>query len=211
MIKNLIFDFGGVLYDIRYQNIPEAFERCGLPNFEALYSKKQQNDVMDQYEEGLISTEQFRDYIRTLTPVSLTDQQIDDCWNAILIGFPEKHETLLRNISPHYNLYLYSNTNQLNYEQFRAVMREQFGFDLFDRYFKKCYFSQILHIRKPKVEGFQKIMEENGLNPAETLFIDDSPQHIAGAQRCGLQTLHLQDGMAVTELFDNNGKLTIKQ
>lgn len=207
MIKNLIFDFGGVLYDIRYQNIPEAFSRCGLADFESIYSKQQQNEVMDQYEEGLISTDQFRAYIRSLTTAQLTDQQIDDCWNSIMIRFPEAHETVLRRAAQQYDLYLFSNTNQLNYEQFRAELYAQFGFDLFDKYFRKCYFSQLLHIRKPKVEGFRRILEENELNPAETLFIDDSPQHLVGAAQCGLQTFHLKDGMDVGDLFDEKGKL----
>ena len=207
MIKNIIFDFGGVLYRIRYQNIPEAFEKCGIPHFEEIYSKQHQNDVMDLYEEGLINTEEFRRYIRSLSACPITDQQIDDCWNAILLGFPKEHEELLRKVSRHYNLYLFSNTNQLNYDQFRADMREQFGYDIFDRIFKKCYFSQLLHIRKPKAEGFRLIIQENLLNPAETLFIDDSPQHLIGARAFGLQTTHLSDGMDVTELFDNNGAL----
>lgn len=207
MIKNIIFDFGGVLFNIRYQNIPEAFARCGLPRFEQIFSKAHQNDLMDQYEEGLIGDEAFREYIRTLTAEPLTDEQIDDCWNAILLGFPPEHETLLRKASEHYRLYLFSNTNQINYNKFRPTMAKQFGFDLFDRYFQRCYFSQIMHIRKPKEEGFRLIIDENGLNPAETLFIDDSPQHLIGARACGLQTLHLQDGMDVTELFDGEGVL----
>lgn len=207
MVKNIIFDFGGVLYRIRYQNIPDAFSTCGIPHFEKIYSKQQQNAVMDQYEEGLVSTEEFRHYIRTLTDLPITDQQIDDCWNAILLGFPKEHEEMLQKVSKHYNLYLFSNTNQLNYDRFRADMREQFGYDIFDRLFKKCYFSQLLHIRKPKLEGFQLIIKENHLEPAETLFIDDSPQHLVGARECGLQTLHLQDGMDVLDLFDGNGRL----
>ena len=207
MIKNIIFDFGGVLYRIRYQNIPEAFEKCGIPHFEEIYSKQHQNDVMDLYEEGLISTEEFRSYIRSLASCPITDQQIDDCWNAILLGFLKEHEELLQKASQQYNLYLFSNTNQLNYERFRGDMREQFGYDIFDRHFKKCYFSQLLHIRKPKPEGFQLIIRENHLQPAETLFIDDSPQHLAGAQACGLPTFHLADGMDVMELFGEDGVL----
>lgn len=207
MVKNIIFDFGGVLYRIRYQNIPDAFSKCGIQHFEEIYSKQHQNDVMDQYEEGLISTEEFRRYIHSLASCPITDQQIDDCWNAILLGFPKEHEELLQKASQQYNLYLFSNTNQLNYERFRGDMREQFGYDIFDRHFKKCYFSQLLHIRKPKPEGFQLIIRENHLQPAETLFIDDSPQHLAGAQACGLQTFHLADGMDVTELFLGNGML----
>ena len=207
MIRNIIFDFGGVLYRIRYQNIPDAFAQCGIPHFEEIYSKQHQNAVMDQYEEGLISTEEFRRYIHSLASCPITDQQIDDCWNAILLDFPKEHEQLLKKVSLHYNLYLFSNTNQLNYDRFRGDMHAQFGYDLFDRYFQKCYFSQLLHIRKPKAEGFRFIIQENLLQTEETLFIDDSPQHLAGAQACGLQTFHLADGMDVTELFGEDGVL----
>ena len=210
MIKNIIFDFGGVLYNIRYQNIAEAFARCGVSNFEEIYSKQKQSDMMDLFEEGLVSVPEFHAYVRSLADVSLTDQQIDDSWNAILIGFPEAHERMLRRVGERYNLYLYSNTNQLNYELFTQQMREQFGYDLFAERFKKAYFSQLLHIRKPKVEGFQHIIEENALVPEETLFIDDSPQHLVGARAAGLQTLHLQDGMDVTDLFDENGELRME-
>lgn len=210
MIKNIIFDFGGVLYKIRYQNIAEAFARCGVSNFEEIYSKKSQSDTMDLFEEGLITVPEFRAYVRSLADVPLTDQQIDDSWNAILIGFPEAHERMLRRVGESYNIYLYSNTNQLNYEVFTRQMREQFGYDLFAERFKRAYFSQLLHIRKPKVEGFRYIIEENNLLPEETLFIDDSPQHLVGARAAGLQTLHLEDGMKLAELFDENGSLRFR-
>lgn len=194
------------MYDIRYQNIAEAFARCGVSNFEEIYSKKSQSDMMDRFEEGLISVPEFRAYVRSLTDVPLTDKQIDDSWNAILIGFPVEREQLLRRVGEHYNLYLFSNTNQLNYALFTRQMREQFGYDLFAERFKRSYFSQLLHIRKPKVEGFRHIIEENGLCPEETLFIDDSPQHLVGARAAGLLTLHLEDGMDVTDLFDESGE-----
>lgn len=201
MIKNLILDFGGVLYNIRYQNIPEAFARYGLPHFEEIYSKKKQNEVMDLYEEGFLPTPDFRDYIRSLADNDLSDQQIDECWNSILLGFPKEHEQLLQHLSQQYRLFLFSNTNELNYEAFRAQMHEQFGYDIFDRYFEKCYFSQLIHIRKPKPEGFKLILEENGLNPSETLFVDDSPQHLKGAQSCGLRTMHITEENSLMRIF----------
>ena len=207
MIKNIIFDFGGVLYKIRYQNIAEAFAKCGVHNFEEIYSKQKQSDTMDRFEEGFISVDEFHAYVRSLSNVALTDRQIDDCWNAILIGFPEEHERLLRRVGKHYSLYLYSNTNQPNYEVFTKQIREQFGYDLFAERFKKAYFSQLLHIRKPKVDGFIHIIQENNLVPEETLFIDDSPQHLVGARAAGLQSLHLADGMSLEELFDDEGFL----
>jgi len=200
MIKNIIFDLGGVIYDIRYENIPEAFVRMGAGNLVSLYSKAQQTDFIDQYEEGVISSETFCEIIRHLSEVPLTDAQIEEAWNAILIDVPAPRVEFLLKLKEKYNLYLFSNTNQFNYECFTAYLKEKYGFNFFDTIFRAAYFSHILHIRKPKAEGFQKILQEQQLNPAETLFIDDSPQHIEGARRCGLQVYHLKDGEKIESL-----------
>ena len=200
MIKNIIFDLGGVIYDIRYENIPEAFARMGAGNLMEIYSKAKQTDFIDRYEEGLMSSDEFCEEIRRISEVPLTDEQIKEAWNAILIDVPSTRVDFLLKLKEHYNLYLFSNTNQFNYDCFTAHLNQKYGFDFFDTIFKAAYFSHILHIRKPKAEGFQKIMQEQQLNPAETLFIDDSPQHIEGARRCGLQAYHLKDGEKIETL-----------
>lgn len=207
MIKNIIFDFGGVLYNVHYQYIAEAFAQCGVLNVEQMYSKKHQSGVFDLFEEGKISSKEFRDNLRAQTNVPLTDEQFDACWNAILVDFPVAHEQLLRLVKPNYRLFLFSNTNQINYDCFMPAICRKFGYDVLGTWFEQCYFSQLLHIRKPKVEGYQYIIDEHRIAPSETLFIDDSPQNLSGAIECGMKTYHLKDGQDVSELFDSAGKL----
>ena len=206
-IKNIIFDLGGVIYDIRYENIADKFRSYGVTEFEKLYSKASQTDTIDLFEEGKISPAEFRDYLRTLSPVSLSDAQIDEAWNAILIGIPKERLELLGMLRLKYNIFLYSNTNQINYDKFTSELREKYGFDIFEVTFKKAYFSQILQIRKPKAEGFKAILSEQGLNPEETLFIDDSPQHIEGARKVGINAYHLTGGETIEQLFMCNLEL----
>ncbi len=206
-IKNIIFDLGGVIYDIRYENIADKFRSYGITEFEKLYSKASQTDTIDLFEEGKISSAEFRDYLRTLSPVSLSDEQIDEAWNAILIGIPKERLELLGMLRLKYNIFLYSNTNQINYDKFTSELREKYGFDIFEVTFKKAYFSQILHIRKPKAEGFKAILSEQGLNPEETLFIDDSPQHIEAARKVGINAYHLTGGETIEQLFMCNLEL----
>jgi putative hydrolase of the HAD superfamily len=117
-IKNIIFDLGGVLYDIRYENIADTFRSYGLPDFEQLYTQAGQAKEIDLFEEGKITPTQFRDFIRSLTTVHLTDQQIDTAWNAILIDFPEKRVALLEKLRKKYRLFLFSNTNAINCIEF---------------------------------------------------------------------------------------------
>ena len=72
MIKNIIFDLGGVIYDIRYENIPEAFARMGAGNLMEIYSKAKQTDFIDRYEEGLMSSDEFCEEIRRQSISSLS-------------------------------------------------------------------------------------------------------------------------------------------
>lgn len=208
-IKNILFDFGGVLYDIRYENIADAFRKYDIPDFEKHYTKACQSSFIDDLETGKISVPQFRNCIRESIGKPLSDKQIDDAWNAILIGMPRNHFELLYKLKDKYNLYLFSNTNQINYDLFHYQMIEQFGFDIFSTLFKKVYLSFEIGQKKPAVEAFQYVINDAGINPAETLFIDDSPQHIEGAKKAGLNAFHLKDEVDVTELFDKDLKLMI--
>ncbi|MDD3645753.1 MAG: hypothetical protein PHR19_09530, partial [Bacteroidales bacterium] len=88
-INAIIFDLGNVIYDIRYENISDQFRKFGVVDFDKLYSQAGQTEEIDLFEEGKISPARFRNYIRSLTDVPLTDEQIDKGWNAIMIDIPE--------------------------------------------------------------------------------------------------------------------------
>jgi len=192
-IKNLILDLGGVLYDIRYENIADTFRSYGLHDFEKLYVQAGQAPEIDLFEEGKITPEQFRVFIRSLTPKNLSDNQIDHAWNAILIDLPEVRVQLLKKLRKKYRIFLFSNTNEINCIEFERFVTEKFEENIFDTHFEKSYYSHTLGMKKPKPEAFLKICEEQNLIPAETLFIDDTERHIIGAQKAGLQTYWLHD------------------
>ncbi len=193
-IKNIIFDLGNVLYDIRYENIADAFRSYGIENFEEKYTQAGQTQEIDLFEEGKISPAQFRDYIRTLTEIPLTDQQIDHAWNAIMVDIPAHRVEMLKRLRKKYKIFLFSNTNQINCESFVQFVENKFGYNIFETLFEKAYYSHTLHIKKPKPEAFLAILEEQQLEPQETLFIDDIERHIKGAQVAGLRTYHHTSG-----------------
>lgn len=208
-IKNIIFDFGGVIHDIRYENVSEAFVRHGIMNLGTFYSKDFQTEEMDLFEKGLLSPAQYRDYIRRATGRDLSDADIDDIVNAILIDVPVERVELLERIRSHYHTYLFSNTNQINYDCFTVKLQKKFGFDIFERCFDAAYFSHFMHCRKPSPEGFRQIIDEQHLNPAETLFIDDIAKNLDGARAVGIHGLHLASG-TILDLFDQEGLIQSK-
>lgn len=206
-IKNIIFDFGGVIHDIRYENVGEAFVRHGITNLGTFYSKDFQTAEMDLFEKGLLTPAQYRDYIRRATGHNLSDTDIDDIVNTILIDVPSERVELLLRLRKRYRVFLFSNTNQINYDCFTAKLQKKFGFDIFKCCFDAAYFSQLMHCRKPSPEGFRRIVDEQHLIPAETLFIDDIAQNLDGARAVGIHGLHLANG-TILDLFDHDGRLT---
>ena len=205
-IKNLIFDLGGVIYDIRYENIPAAFQAHGVTNLGTIYTRTSQTHEMDLYEEGLISSDEVRHGLRTLADAPLTDGDIDDILNAILIDIPARRIATLLALKHKYRVFLYSNTNDVNYQYYTRLMMERYGFDIFRHCFHAAYFSHLMHIRKPKPEGFLRIMREQGIRPEETLFIDDNEPNLAGARAVGMQGLWLREG-DMCDLFDERFNL----
>ena len=101
---------------------------------------------------------------------------------------------MLNEIRKTHQIFLFSNTNDIHYRSFTSDLEKKFGSKNFlDSIFEKTYFSHLVEKRKPNADAFQLVIQEQGLDPNRTLFIDDSEQHIKGAQLLGIQTYHLVD------------------
>ena len=188
-IKNIIFDLGGVILNIDYNKTAEAFKKLGLKNFDELYSQSKQNHIFDNLEIGKLSANGFRNYIRKNVPhLTLSDQSIDSAWNAMLLDLPKERIQILQSINNDYRIFLLSNTNEIHVKEFTDYINKTFSPNLFKDIFEQYYYSNEIGMRKPNAETFQYVLSSNGINPKETLFIDDSMQHIKGAEKVGLQT-----------------------
>ncbi|HMG08695.1 MAG TPA: HAD-IA family hydrolase, partial [Mucilaginibacter sp.] len=136
-----------------------------------------------------VTADQFRTYIRQKTGnPALTNDQINTAWNSMLLGIEAGNNELLLNLKDKYRTFLLSNINAIHYDHIMAYLKSEFGFDGNDHIFEKTYYSHLTGKRKPEPEIFELVLKENNLAPAETLFIDDSPQHLAAAQKLGIQT-----------------------
>lgn len=205
-IRNIIFDFGGVIHNIRYENMGKALVRLGAQGMESFYTKGGQTHEMDLFEKGMLSPAEYRDYLRQTTGLPLSDQQADDVVNAVLLDVPRERVALLLALRKKYRLFLFSNTNQINYDCFTQRLHDKYGFDIFTECFERAYFSQLMHTRKPSAEGFRTIMAENNLLPDETLFIDDIAANAEGARQAGLHAHHLTEP-DIADLFDQGFNL----
>jgi putative hydrolase of the HAD superfamily len=152
-------------------------------------------------ETGRIEKGDFLAQMLKHAPEGTTDQQIIDAWNAMLLDFPVRRLQILQQLRQHYSLYLLSNTNSIHLEAFNNILQQSRGIPSLNEFFDKAYYSHLIGLRKPEKESYQLVLEENGLNPAETLFIDDTLPNIEGAKLVGLQTIHLLPPKTIADIF----------
>lgn len=198
-IKHIIFDLGGVILNIDYQLTEQAFIDAGIKDFPALYSKLQQTDLFDKFETGCISREEFIHALQQAATSPVTEAQVAGAWNAMILDYPIRRLQILQQLRLYYDLFLLSNTNELHEETFNDVLMRSHGIPNIGVFFDKVYLSHRVGMRKPSKEIFERVLNENGLKPVETLFIDDSPQHIATAKELGIQTIYLEKGMTIED------------
>lgn len=211
MIKNIIFDLGGVVLNINYQLTPEAFKKIGLNNFEKLYSQSTQTNLFNDFEKGLISENKFREGIRILTGMIFCDIEFDKAWNAMLLDLPYERIELLKLANKNYRTFLLSNTNIIHYKEYTQSLKKHHNIDTLGELFEKEYYSHEIHLRKPDLECFEYVLKDSNLTSSETLFIDDSPQHIEGAKNAGIHTFFMDrnKNLELTDILSPDGKLKI--
>jgi putative hydrolase of the HAD superfamily len=200
LLKNIIFDLGGIFMNLDYNRTERAFIELGISQFPDMFTQHLVNDLFEQLETGKVSPEEFYQNFRVATNSSLTDNQIKTAWNAMLLDFPVERLAWLENIGKKYKIFLFSNTNQIHYDAFLEIFRKDTGVQELNGYFIKAYYSHEMSMRKPYAASFQYILNEQHLLAAETLFIDDTYKNIVGAEEAGLQTLHLMAPKTVLDL-----------
>lgn len=193
-IKNIIFDLGGVIINIDYDAPGRELAKFGFDGFNEMFSQKAQTELFDDLETGNADQSDFRAWIRANSETELTDEQIDHAWWAILLDFPPQRLEALLDYKTKYRTFLLSNTTAHHVVRFHEILKQEFGQPTLEGYFEHVHYSNELGMRKPHPETFTHLCNLHGLRADETLFIDDSIQHVIGAKAAGLHTIHLQKG-----------------
>lgn len=193
MIKNVIFDLGNVILNIDTTLSEKEFSKHGLINFRELYTLAAQSEIFDRLEVGSTSPEQFFQEFRNLTNSNLSDITIRNCWNALILDYPQARIDLLANLKSKYRTFLLSNTNKIHYDFYNPMINSYFGFEGLESLFEKAYFSHEIGIKKPNPQIFRYVLETSNLKSEDTLFIDDNKSNIDAATKFGIHTLWLKD------------------
>jgi len=202
-IKNIVFDLGNILLNLDFEASIQAFRELGLDAEVVNRQQAYADPIFYELETGKAIPEEFRKQVRRILNNSqATDQQIDDAWCAMIRDIPGKRVQMVNELAKNYNVYLFSNTNAIHIRRLHKEFREMHGIE-FPSLFVKDFYSHEIHERKPDLASYQKVIELSGITPGETLFVDDLEKNIAGAEKAGLKTFWLKDGMEVAEVFSS--------
>lgn len=200
-IKNIVFDLGGVLIDLDFKNGTNGLQKAGFTNAKEQLLAFERESIFQRFELGEMTENEFRNAIRKNSIVTLTDTEIDNLWNQILLEIPRKKLELILDLRGKYRVYLLSNTNPIHWNYIRNNAFNYRGFRVND-YFEKTFLSFEMHLAKPDKAIFEKMLQDANLLPEETLFIDDMEVNCKAAEELGIQAYHYHIGDDLNKIFE---------
>jgi glucose-1-phosphatase len=188
-IKNLLFDFGNVLFDIDLPAIERSFRGLIGDRFDAVWTELNRQQVFHLYETGGLSTSEFVDAIRfAAQPTQISEEQVVNAWNSIFIGMPRDRFDLLLRLRQRYQVFLLSNINDLHANWIDDYMVREHGIHDFQLlYFDGVYYSHLIRLRKPDADAFEYVLADTEIKAEDTLFIDDLTANVAAARQLGIE------------------------
>lgn len=201
MIKNLIFDFGGVFCRADLDSCIAAFKALGFSDVEDYLNRYAQKGMFGDLEAGKITDQEFLEYVRRHTGREVTYEECRDAWLSFIAGLCEENVAQIPALKDRgYRVALLSNTNPFVASWIR---NEILGIGL-DSYIDRRhqYLSYEMKCMKPANEIFERLLAAEGFIPEETLFIDDSEANLQSARSLGIRTFLVNDGEAWGERLD---------
>lgn len=193
-IRNIVFDFGGVLTGLDKQACINALNSIGAGSIAGYVDECRQEDLFHDLEIGKSNVGEFCDEVRRLcNGCSATNEDICGAWNALLTGIPTRRLEKLLSLKRDYRLLLLSNTNPIHWHKAVLDFFPYEGNEV-DDYFERTFLSYRMHIVKPDEQIFRQMLIESQIMPGETLFIDDSPVNCAAASQLGINTICAEKG-----------------
>ena len=200
--SSIIFDLGGVILNIDFQKSIDSFKQK-IPGFDDhdYNGKPNQNEIFSRYEVGATDTDTFYQEFLEHYQTNLSFESFCESWNAMLLDMPRARVELLDSLRKRgTRVFLLSNINALHAERTEEIYENLGMSGRFRQHFERGYYSFEMGLRKPDAQIFLQVLAENALQASETLFIDDGAQHVASADKLGLQTIHLFNRESIDKL-----------
>lgn len=199
-IKNLLFDQGGVLIDLDRDRCLRSLSALGMKQPERLIGLYEQSGPFNALESGGITIEEFHKQMRPFFPGGVADTQIDEALCSFIVGIPLKRLVALRELRKRFRTFILSNTNPIMMGSVIKANFEQEGLAMAD-YFDGIALSYEAGYNKPHPGIFEYAITHLGIEPGETLFLDDGESNLTAAAQFGFLTALVPAGQEFTDVL----------
>lgn len=205
-IKNILFDFGGVIITLDPNQAVRRFQEIGLADADKRLDTYTQSGIFGELELGRIDEEQFRAGLSELAGHEITHAQCLYAWKGYCKEVPKRNLTaLLKLRSEGYRIILLSNTNPFMMSWAMSDSFDGEGHSL-SYYMDAVYASYQCGAMKPDEAFFQNVLASEHILAEETLFLDDGQRNIEVAEKLGIRTFCPENGEDWTErIYDYLG------
>lgn len=194
MIKNIIFDLGGVIMTLSHPGGVKRFKELGVTDAEKQLDPYTQTGIFGDLEGGRISAEEFRLALSKMVGREVTFEECKYCWLGYRADLPQRNLDVLKKLRREgYRLILLSNTNPFMMDWAESGEFDGEGNSI-HHYFDALYMSYRVKAMKPSEYFFLYVLEKEGIKPEETLFVDDGPRNVAMAADMGIHTFCPENG-----------------
>jgi epoxide hydrolase-like predicted phosphatase len=184
--RAVIFDFGGVLWDMRWDVARDLDRAHGLPRasiFETLYGSDTWRDIERGLGDPVLWIEAAHRELERRAQRSLP--RLHDEWRRAQAVIRPNVE-LVRTLRAGYKLSVLSNAD--------GTLRGRLAGEKLDVLFDDIVVSAEVGMAKPDPAVFRLAVERLGLGPSECVFVDDWEKNVEAAREVGLQAvLHRAD------------------
>ncbi len=210
-MKNIIFDFGNVLFDLDLGSIHRGMQMLLNGKYTEVRERLRKDGIFHLYETGGLSTEEFVETVRLACDPPLEPEQFISVWNSIFIGMPRERFDMLLELRQRYQVFLLSNINDLHASWIDDYMLRVHNLpDFQTRYFDGVYYSHLIRLRKPDRNIYEYVLADAEIRPEESVFIDDLEPNIEAARALGIPSILKTPDLDIMELMKGflNGQMT---
>ena len=184
MIKNLVFDLGNVLIEWNSEKILTYFE----PEKERRQVLRQaifESGVWHQTDKGELSLKEACEEVLTQLDASYHSaiKNIFYHWYEVVYVYSDLQERIRLWVAQDYRIYILSTTCEIFYHIEKAGLLPIYP--LLSGYI----LSSEVGVVKPEVEIYHKLLKKYGLDPVESVFIDDIQANLDTAAELGFETI----------------------
>lgn len=195
----LLFDLGGVLFEIDFDRAISAWARYSALSPDVLRELFEQDIHYERHERGEISALEYFAHLATTLRLDASVEQIEHGWNAIFAGEIVHTRELVDSMRGVVPCYAFTNTNASHMAAWSSLFPRVVG--AFDRVFA----SHQLGVRKPERAAFDRICALTDTPAGAIVFFDDLAENVQAALDAGFQGVLVKSPQDVAAALQSRG------